>query len=97
MGYTVLIFCAALLFVGFTAWLTVRDDGGPSPRRRQVKRLRADLAAARLVLRDVEEKIDLYRPSLDEVGLGLAQDVITIIRNYDRSILEDDQRGNKSD
>lgn len=87
--------------LGFLAFMTIlvvlayRSDRGPVPRRRENRRLRADLAVARTVIHDVEEKVALYGPSLDEVGAALAYDVREIIRVYNRGTLSDN--GNKSD
>lgn len=88
-------------FLAFMLTLVVvayRSDRGPVPRRREVNRLRADLATARTVIHEIDEKIELWRPSLDDVGLGLAQDLRTLIQNHHRSALgSDGNSGNKSD
>lgn len=95
---------ATLGALGFLAFLVVvaaiayRMNRGPVPRRRVVKRLRADLAAARLVHRDVEDVLDRYRNQLDEVGEALEVEVRGVIRRHDRELLEKrETSGNESD
>lgn len=87
-----------LAFLVLVATIAYRTDRGPVPRRRVVKRLRADLAAARLVHRDVEDTLDRYRDQLDVVGTALERDVRDVIRRYDRELLERrGQGGNEGD
>lgn len=95
---------ATLGVLGFLAFLVIvmtiayRIHRGPVPRHRVVRRLRADLAAARLVHRDVEDVLDRYRNQLDEVGEALEVEVRGVIRRHDRELLEKrETSGNESD
>jgi hypothetical protein len=83
----VVAFALVALVVGIR--YTRRNE--PTPRRHEFNKLRSNYGAAVGTLNEIENVLDRYRPSLDDVGLALIVDVRAKIKEYDRMRLENEK------
>lgn len=77
-----------LAIVGFAAWRSTQTD---VIRRRDFLRMKREHHATRLTLHMINRKVAAYRPSLDEAGLALADEINTLLDDLDRKILEENK------
>ena len=87
----VIVVLAMIVAVGVTL-LVVRQVDGETPRRREVRRLRRDLAVARSTLTKIRHTLDVYHDQLDVVGRAFASDVRTHIREHDVQIIDQEKK-----
>lgn len=88
-GLIVLAIVAFLILAGvvITVRLT-RPADQVSPKRREFNRLKATQASAIKSLNEIDDVLDTYQLSLDEVGRQLVADVRAKLKDHDRRRME---------
>lgn len=86
-----LIVVGVLVVLVIAALAAYRMTISSGARRRDIARQREYTRLARNSLHQITQKINAWRPSLDEVGIGFANDVAEIIVEHDAQVykLED--------
>lgn len=82
---------AGVLLICLVVATAVSRSGDASPRRRDVRRLRANYVSAQDALNQVTDATTRYRDQLDVVGDALVAEITDIVRSHDRRILENNK------
>lgn len=80
-----------ILVLALIAYRVTRRPEHVPPRRREFNELRERYRSAQSTLNEIKKLLDLYRPTLDDVGVALSVDVRTAITKHDDKILENDR------